>query len=226
LAAIIVEPIAGEGGYIVPPDWFLKGIREICNRHDILLIADEVQTGLGRTGKMYAVNHWDVVPDIICMAKALGGGLPLGAMLARGDLVDEWPPAAQGTTFGGNPLACRAGLATLKIIEEENLLANALEMGDYIQNRLRSIQSELPIIGDVRGKGLMVAAELVNADGSPATEIIKEIIKEMGDHGIVLTKCGASAIRFAPPLIIQQDQVERGISIIIDVLRKYQWQEN
>ena len=226
LAAIIVEPIAGEGGYIVPPDWFLKGIREICNRHDILLIADEVQTGLGRTGKMFAVNHWDVVPDIICMAKALGGGLPLGAMLARGDLVDEWPPAAQGTTFGGNPLACRAGLATLKIIEEENLLANALEMGDYIQNRLRSIQSELPIIGDVRGKGLMVAAELVNADGSPAIEIIKDIIKEMGDHGIVLTKCGASAIRFAPPLIIQQDQVERGISIIIDVLRKYQWQEN
>ena len=226
LAAIIVEPIAGEGGYIVPPDWFLKGIREICNRYNILLIADEVQTGLGRTGKMYAVNHWDVVPDIICMAKALGGGLPLGAMLARGDLVDEWPPAAQGTTFGGNPLACRAGLATLKIIEEENLLANALEMGDYIQNRLRSIQSELPIIGDVRGKGLMVAAELVNADGSPATEIIKDIIKEMGDHGIVLTKCGASAIRFAPPLIIQQDQVERGISIIIDVLRKYQWQEN
>jgi len=226
LAAIIVEPIAGEGGYIVPPDWFLKGIREICNRYNILLIADEVQTGLGRTGKMFAVNHWDVVPDIICMAKALGGGLPLGAMLARGDLVDEWPPAAQGTTFGGNPLACRAGLATLKIIEEENLLANALEMGDYIQNRLRSIQSELPIIGDVRGKGLMVAAELVNADGSPATEIIKDIIKEMGDHGIVLTKCGASAIRFAPPLIIQQDQVERGISIIIDVLRKYQWQEN
>jgi len=226
LAAIIVEPIAGEGGYIVPPDWFLKGIREICNRYNILLIADEVQTGLGRTGKMFAVNHWDVVPDIICMAKALGGGLPLGAMLARGDLVDEWPPAAQGTTFGGNPLACRAGLATLKIIEEENLLANALEMGDYIQNRLRSIQSELPIIGDVRGKGLMVAAELVNADGSPAIEIIKDIIKEMGDHGIVLTKCGASAIRFAPPLIIQQDQVERGISIIIDVLRKYQWQEN
>jgi 4-aminobutyrate aminotransferase len=226
LAAIIVEPIAGEGGYIVPPDWFLKGLREICNRHDILLIADEVQTGFGRTGKMFAVNHWDVVPDIICMAKALGGGLPLGAMLARGDLVDEWPPAAQGTTFGGNPLACRAGLATLKIIEEENLLANALEMGDYIQNRLRSAQSELPIIGDVRGKGLMVAAELVTPDGNPAIEIIKEIIKEMGDHGIVLTKCGASAIRFAPPLIIQEDQVERGISIIIDVLRKYQWQEN
>jgi 4-aminobutyrate aminotransferase len=223
LAAIIVEPIAGEGGYIVPPDWFLEGLREICDRHGILLIADEVQTGFGRTGKMLAVDHWDVVPDIICMAKALGGGLPLGAMLARADLVDGWPPAAQGTTFGGNPLACRAGLATLKIIEEENLLANALEMGDYIQNRLRSAQSELPIIGDIRGRGLMVGAELVTADGSPAIEIIKAVIKEMGVNGIVLTKCGASTIRFAPPLIIQKDQVEKGVSIIMDVLRKYQW---
>ena len=223
LAAIVVEPIAGEGGYIVPPDGFLTGLREICDRHGVLLIADEVQTGLGRTGKMFAVDHWDVVPDIICMAKALGGGLPLGAMLARSDLVDEWPPAAQGTTFGGNPLACRAGLATLKIIKEENLLANALEMGEYIQNRLRTAQSELPIIGDVRGMGLMVAAELVTADGSPATETIKAFIKEMGSHGIVLTKCGASAIRFAPPLIMREDQVEKGVSIIIDVLKKYQW---
>jgi len=125
--------------------------------------------------------------------------------------------------FGGNPLACRAGLVTLKIIKEENLLANALEMGEYIQNRLRTAQSELPIIGDVRGMGLMVAAELVTADGSPATETIKAFIKEMGSHGIVLTKCGASAIRFAPPLIMREDQVEKGISIIIDVLRKYQW---
>ncbi|HEB28395.1 MAG TPA: aminotransferase class III-fold pyridoxal phosphate-dependent enzyme [Porticoccus sp.] len=223
LAAIIFEPIAGEGGYIVPPDGFLKGLREICDRHGALLIADEVQTGFGRTGKMFAVDHWDVVPDIICMAKALGGGLPLGAMLARAELVDDWPPAAQGTTFGGNPLACRAGLATLKIIEEDNLLANALKVGNYIQNRLRSAQSELPIIGDVRGKGLMVGAELVTADGSPAIEIIKAIIKEMGEYGIVLTKCGASAIRFAPPLIIKEDQVEKGLSIIIDVLRKYQW---
>jgi len=157
------------------------------------------------------------------MAKALGGGLPLGAMLARADLADRWPPAAQGTTFGGNPLACRAGLTTLKIIEEENLLENALKMGNYIQNRLRNAQRELPIIGDVRGKGLMVGAELVTADGSPAIDIIKAVIKEMGDHGIVLTKCGASAIRFAPPLIIKEDQVEEGISIIIEVLRKYQW---
>jgi len=223
LAAIIVEPIAGEGGYIVPPDGFLSGLREICDRHGILLIADEVQTGFGRTGKMFAVEHWDVVPDIICMAKALGGGLPLGAILARAEIIDEWPPAAQGTTFGGNPLACQAGLATLKIIEAEDLMANAIKMGNYIQDRLRSAQNELPIIGDVRGKGLMVGAELVNADGSPAIETIKAIIKEMGDHGIVLTKCGASAIRFAPPLIIKEKQVEKGLNVILDVLKKHQW---
>jgi 4-aminobutyrate aminotransferase len=223
LAAIIVEPIAGEGGYIVPPDGFLKGLREICDHHDILLIADEVQTGLGRTGKMFAVDHWDVVPDIICLAKALGGGLPLGAMLAMSDLADAWPPAAQGTTFGGNPVACQTGLATLKIIESENLLANAQKMGNYIQDRLRSAQNDLPIIGDVRGKGLMVGAELVAEDGAPAVDIIKAVIKEMGDYGIVLTKCGSSTIRFAPPLIINEDQVEKGLGVIIDVLMKYQW---
>lgn len=223
LAAIIVEPIAGEGGYIVPPDGFLKGLREICDHYDILLIADEVQTGLGRTGKMFAVDHWDVVPDIICLAKALGGGLPLGAMLAMSDLADAWPPAAQGTTFGGNPVACQTGLATLKIIESENLLANAQKMGSYIQDRLRSAQNDLPIIGDVRGKGLMVGAELVAEDGAPAVDIIKAVIKEMGDYGIVLTKCGSSTIRFAPPLIINEDQVEKGLGVIIDVLMKYQW---
>jgi 4-aminobutyrate aminotransferase len=223
LAGIIVEPIVGEGGYIVPPDGFLQGLREICDRHGALLIADEVQTGLGRTGKMFAMEHWDVVPDIICLAKALGGGLPLGAMLARADLVDAWPPAAQGTTFGGNPIACQAGLVTLQIVQEENLMAHAVEVGDYIQSQFREAQKELPIIGDLRGKGLMVGVELVNADGSPASEIIKEVIKEIGASGIALTKCGASALRIAPPLIITQEQAHEGVEIIIEVLRSNQW---
>jgi 4-aminobutyrate aminotransferase len=223
LAGIVVEPIAGEGGYIVPPDGFLDGLRSICDRHGALLIADEVQTGLGRTGKMFAVEHWDVVPDIICMAKALGGGLPLGAMLARADLADAWPPAAQGTTFGGNPIACRAGLASLEVIQEQGLMANAVEIGDYIQDQFIEAQKELPIIGDVRGKGLMVGVELVNADGSPAGEIIKAIIKEIGARGIALTKCGASALRFAPPLIITREQAAEGVSIIIEMLREHQW---
>jgi 4-aminobutyrate aminotransferase len=223
LAGIVVEPIAGEGGYVVPPDGFLQGLREICDRHGAMLIADEVQTGMGRTGKMFAVEHWDVTPDVLCLAKALGGGLPLGAVLARADLMDAWPPAAQGTTFGGNPVACRAGLATLRVIQEENLMARAVEVGDYIQSRFREVQEELPLIGDVRGKGLMVAVELINADGSPAGEIVKAIIKEMGATGIASTKCGASSLRFAPPLIITQEQAGEGGDIIIQVLRRHQW---
>jgi len=223
LAGIIVEPIIGEGGYIVPPDGFLQGLREICDRHGVLLIADEVQTGLGRTGKMFAVEHWDVVPDIVCLGKAIGGGLPLAGVLARADLMDAWPPAAHGTTFGGNPVACRAGLATLRIVQEENLIDNAISVGDHIQSRFREAQKELPIIGDVRGKGLMVAAELVNPDGSPAREVIKKVTKEIGDHGVAIIKCGASSLRIAPPLIITQEQADEGVDIIIEVLRRYQW---
>jgi 4-aminobutyrate aminotransferase len=223
LAGIIVEPIAGEGGYIVPPDGFLQGLREICDRHGALLIADEVQTGMGRTGKMFAVEHWNVIPDVICLAKSLGGGLPLGATIARADLMDAWPPAAQGTTFGGNPVACRAGLATLRIIQDENLMAHATEVGTKIQARFSQAQRDLPIIGDVRGKGLMVGVELVNSDGSPASEIIKEVIKELGTQGIVMTKCGPSALRIAPPLIITQAQADEGMEIILEVLRRHQW---
>jgi 4-aminobutyrate aminotransferase len=223
LAGIIVEPIAGEGGYIVPPDGFLSGLREICDRIGALLIADEVQTGLGRTGKMFAVEHWQVEPDIICMAKALGGGLPLGAVLAKREIMDQWPPAAQGTTFGGNPVACRSGLATLEIVQEQDLMTNAEEIGELIKNRFKVAQNELGIIGDVRGKGLMVGVELVNSDGTPAVEIIKAIIKEMGSKGIVLTKCGASAIRIAPPLIISKKQAAEGVEIILSVIADHQW---
>jgi 4-aminobutyrate aminotransferase len=223
LAGILVEPIAGEGGYIVPPDGFLQGLREICDRYGALLITDEVQTGLGRTGKMYAVEHWGVVPDVTCLAKPLGGGLPLGGMLARAELVDAWPPGAQGSTFGGNPVACRAGLATLRVVQEEGLMSHAVKVGDYVQSRFREVQEELPIIGDVRGKGLMVAVELVNRDGSPARETIKSLIKEMGARGLALTKCGASSIRIAPPLIITRDQVDFGVEVITEVLRRYQW---
>jgi 4-aminobutyrate aminotransferase len=223
LAGIIVEPIAGEGGYLVPPTGFLQGLQEICDRHGALLIADEVQSGLGRTGKMFAMEHWDVVPDVICLAKALGGGLPLGAMLARADLAAAWPPAAQGTTFGGNPIACRAGLATLRVIQEENLMARAVEVGNTVQGRFRETQGKLPIIGDVRGKGLMVGVELINADGSPAIESVRTLIKEVGASGIALTKCGASTLRFAPPLIITQEQAVGAVDTILEALGHHQW---
>jgi 4-aminobutyrate aminotransferase len=224
LAGIIVEPIAGEGGYIVPPEGFLFALREICDRTGALLIADEVQTGLGRTGKMFAVEHGGIEPDIICLAKALGGGLPLGAALAKSELMDKWPPAAQGTTFGGNPVACRAGLASLEIIQQQELMPHAVEVGEFIQKRFMAAQKEFPMIGDIRGKGLMIGVELVNPDGSPADEIIKAIIKEMGSKGIVLTKCGASAIRIAPPLIISKEQAAEGVDIILSVIGNHQWE--
>jgi len=219
-AGIVVEPIVGEGGYLVPHDSFLPGLREICDEHDLLLIADEVQTGLGRTGKWFAVDHWDVEPDVVALGKAIGGGLPLGAVLARRELMDAWPAATHGTTFGGNPVACQAGLAALQVTRSENLLARATEVGDHVQARFRAAQAELPVIGDVRGKGLMVAVELVNPDGSPAVEVIKSVIKELGAQGVVMTKCGPSALRFAPPLVITRAQADAGVDVILEVLRR------
>ena len=220
VAAIVVEPIIGEGGYIVPPDDFLPALREICDKTGALLIADEVQTGMGRTGKWYGVEHWNVVPDVIALGKAIGGGLPLGATLARADLMDAWWPAAHGSTFGGNPLACRAGLESIAIIEEENLLENATRIGDHIQAYFKAAQKELPIIGDVRGKGLMVGVELVDQNGeSLKVDQVKHIIKELGAKGVVITKCGQSALRIAPALSMSETVADEALEIILQVLR-------
>jgi len=223
LAAIIVEPIIGEGGYIVPPDDFLQTLREVCDRTGALLIADEVQTGMGRTGKWYGVEHWKVTPDIIALGKAIGGGLPLGATLARADLMDAWLPAAHGSTFGGNPIACRAGLASIAIIEEEKLMENAVRVGDNIQSRFKDAQKNLPMIGDVRGKGLMVGVELVDKQGQPlTTDQVKQIIKKLGAAGVVMTKCGQSALRIAPALSITQEIVDEAVDIILNVLKDFE----
>jgi 4-aminobutyrate aminotransferase len=223
LAAIIVEPIIGEGGYIVPPDDFLQTLREICDHTEALLIADEVQTGMGRTGKWYGVEHWKVTPDIIALGKAIGGGLPLGATLARADLMDAWLPAAHGSTFGGNPIACRAGLASIAIIEEEKLMENAVRVGDNIQSRFKDAQKNLPMIGDVRGKGLMVGVELVDKQDQPlTTDQVKQIIKKLGAAGVVMTKCGQSALRIAPALSITQEIADEAVDIILNVLRDFE----
>jgi len=222
LAAIIVEPIIGEGGYIVPPDDFLPTLREVCDRTGALLIADEVQTGMGRTGKWYGVENWNVAPDIIALGKAIGGGLPLGATLARADLMDAWWPAAHGSTFGGNPIACRAGLESIAIIAEEGLLENAVTVGDHIQTLFKAVQNELSIIGDVRGKGLMIGVELVNHQNQPVTvEQVKQIIKKLGKAGVVMTKCGQNALRIAPALSITCDMADEVVDIIIKVLKDF-----
>ena len=156
----------------------------------------------------------------MALKKAIGNELPLGTVLARRELMDAWPAATHGTTFGGNPVACQAGLATLQVTRSENLLARATEIGDHVQARFRAAQAELPVIGDVRGKGLMVAVELVNPDGSPAVEVIKSVIKELGAQGVVMTKCGPSALRFAPPLVITRTQADAGVDVILEVLRR------
>lgn len=223
LAAIIVEPIIGEGGYVVPPDDFLPTLREFCDKTGALLIADEVQTGLGRTGKWFGVEHWNVAPDIMALGKAIGGGLPLGATIARADLMDAWWPAAHGTTFGGNPIACRAGLESIAIIEEENLVENAAQVGDHIQAHFKDAQKEMPIIGDVRGKGLMVGVELVDRAGeSLSTPQVKEIIKKLGAAGVVMTKCGQSALRVAPALSITEKVADEAVDIILNILSAFE----
>ena len=223
LAAVIVEPIIGEGGYIVPPDDFLAALRELCDRTGAMLIADEVQTGMGRTGRWYGVEHWNVAPDIVALGKAIGGGLPLGAAIARADLMDAWWPAAHGSTFGGNPLACRAGLESIAIIEEDNLLENASVVGDFIQERFKAAQAKLPMIGDVRGRGLMVGVELVGRDGQAlSTPHVKGIIKKLGAAGVVMTKCGQSALRIAPALSISRQDAGEAVDIILGVLDEVQ----
>ncbi|MDR5703939.1 MAG: aminotransferase class III-fold pyridoxal phosphate-dependent enzyme [Armatimonadota bacterium] len=176
LAAIIAEPILGEGGYVVPPPNFLPGLRKICDETGALLIADEVQTGLGRTRRWYAVEHWEVTPDIVTLAKPLGGGLPLGALLARADLMGRWPPGAHGSTFGGNPMACAAGLATLEVMEREGLVQMADVLGRKALAFLKDAQRDHPGIGDVRGMGLMIGIELVEPDGFPAVGTVLWLI--------------------------------------------------
>lgn len=224
LAAILVEPIAGEGGYVVPPAGFLEGLRQICDRYGAMFLVDEVQTGFARTGRMFAIEHWpEAEPDALILGKAIGGGLPLAAVLAKTEWIDKWPPASHGTTFGGNPVACRAGVISIQIILDEGLMDNAARVGEHVQQRFRQAQKELPIIGDVRGKGLMVGVELVDARGDQAVEISKEVLKVASEAGLVLTRCGPSNIRIAPPLVLTEEQADEGVDIILEALGKLQW---
>lgn len=220
LAAILVEPIQGEGGYIVPPEGFLNKLREVCDKTGAYLIFDEIQTGFGRTGKMFALEHSGVEPDIITMAKAMGGGLPLGGIIGRKEIMESWGPGSHGTTFGGNPVACAAGLKSIEIIERDGLVENAVKVGEFIKQEFAEAQKDLPQIGDIRGKGLMIGVEINKSNGEPAAEYIKEIVKEAGRNGVVLTKCGANVIRICPALNMDKDTAEKGIGIIIEAVKK------
>jgi 4-aminobutyrate aminotransferase len=218
VAAIFVEPIQGEGGYHVPPPGFLPALRELCDRHGILLVADEVQSGMGRTGRFCAVEHWGVEPDIICFAKGIASGMPLGAMVAREDVMD-WPPGSHASTFGGNPVSCRAALATLDLLEA-GYMANATERGKQLKQGLFELKRLTPRAGDVRGLGLMTAMDIVKeTDGSYDPAGRDQIVQEAFERGLLLLGCGESALRFCPPLCISSDQVDTALEILGDVLK-------
>jgi 4-aminobutyrate aminotransferase len=215
VAAILVEPIQGEGGYLVPPDGFLQGLRELADRHGLLLIFDEVQSGIGRTGRMFASQHWGVSPDIMTLAKGLGSGLPIGLVVARRPLMEKWQRGAHGNTFGGNPLCCAAALATLDLVERE-YAANAARVGEHFIGRLRELQQRFECIGDVRGKGLMIGMELVEdrASQKPARELCASVLTRAFHNGLLLLSCGQSTVRFIPPLTVTREQVDEAMTLI------------
>ncbi len=213
VAAIVVEPIQGEGGYLVPPPEFHPRLRELTREHGILYVADEVQSGMGRTGKMFAMEHWHVEPDIICLAKGIASGLPLGAIIAD-EKTMNWPPGSHASTFGGNPLACRAALETIALLEEE-LIENAARMGDLLMARLQQLKACHSMIGDVRGRGLMVGVEIVADKGTcqSATELRNALVQSCFHRGLLLLGCGTSSVRFCPPLIIGRHDVETATTL-------------
>ncbi|MBN1200261.1 MAG: acetyl ornithine aminotransferase family protein [Anaerolineae bacterium] len=215
VAAILVEPIQGEGGYIVPPDGFLPALRDLCDRYDILLIADEVQSGMGRTGKWWAVNHWDITPDIICSAKGIASGMPLGAIIARQDIMSEWAPGAHASTFGGNPVSCAAGIATFDLLKN-GLIDNAAQMGDYLINGLRDMQARHPGMGDVRGKGLMVGVDFVTDRDTRAHGVaLRNAVVDYGfEDNLLLLGCGTSTLRIIPPLMVDQATIDEALLIL------------
>jgi len=221
VAAIVVEPIQGEGGYLVPPDSFLPGLRALCDRHGILLIFDEVQCGIGRSGRMFASQHWGVSPDIMTLAKGLASGLPTGLVVARRTHMEKWQRGAHGNTFGGNPLCCAAALATLELVERE-YAANAAAVGDYFIGRLRELQLRFPCIGDVRGKGLMIGMELITdrTSRAPAKKLCEAVLTRAYHQGLLLLSCGASTVRFIPPLMINRGHVDEALTLLEPALRE------
>jgi 4-aminobutyrate aminotransferase len=215
VAGILVEPIQGEGGYIVPPDSFLPGLRQLCDRHGILLILDEVQSGIGRTGRMFAAEHWAVQPDILTSAKGLGSGMPIGAVIARKSIMEQWQPGAHGNTYGGNPLACAAAITTIDLVRQE-YMTNAARMGEYLLGEMYDLAEKYPVIGQVRGKGLMIGMEFVKdrVAKEPAREFVADLIHEAFYRGLLLLPCGRSTIRFMPPLNLNWELAAEAIEIV------------
>lgn len=218
VAGILIEPIQGEGGYIVPPEGFFPALRDLCDRYDILLIVDEVQSGMGRTGKWWAIEHFGVEPDIVCVGKGIASGIPLGAIIARKSIV-SWPKGSHGNTYGGNPIACASALATIDLIENQ-YMANAADVGEYAKDALEEIMMRHPSIGDVRGIGLMIGVEFVkNKDTKEAAPELRERIVNLAfERGLLTLGCGRSTIRISPPLSISRSEIDEGLEILEEAI--------
>lgn len=221
-AAMLIEPVLGEGGYVVPPASFLKGVRQICDQHGILLIADEVQSGFGRTGRWFAYEHFDLRPDIVTVAKGLASGLPISGVFSRMELMKKWEPGTHGGTFGGNVVSAAAGVATIRAMREEGMLENARERGEQLIAGLRRLQEEYPAIGDVRGLGLMVGVEFRDAQGKPDKPSAKQVVHACLERKLLLLTCGAwdNTIRFIPPLVVSRAQIQQGLEVFAAALKE------
>jgi len=220
-AAVLIEPILGEGGYVVPPANFLIGVQEICRKHGILFIVDEVQTGFGRTGEWFAHQHFEVEPDVVLMAKGLASGFPLSAVAGRSELMGNSPPGSQGGTYGGNAVSCAAAAETIRVIRDEGLVQNSARLGVKLIEQLSVLKEHFPVIGDVRGLGLMVGVEFTATDGEPNKVMAKKVIDECLRSGLVLLPCGTygNVIRWIPPLIITEQHLQEGLDIFKKALQ-------
>jgi 4-aminobutyrate aminotransferase len=218
VAAIFIEPIQGEGGYVVAPDNFLRELRAICNRHGILLVSDEVQSGAGRTGRWWAIEHSGVQPDIVCMAKGIASGMPLGICMSRAEIMD-WVPGSHASTFGGNPISIAAALATMDVLEREGI-DNAARVGEFILERLRGWKHSHPLVGDVRGRGLMIGIELVKdkATREPAAALRNRVETVAFEKGLMILGCGETSLRLCPPLIVSKEEASVALDLLEEAL--------
>jgi len=222
-AAILIETVLGEGGYIAPPKSFMKGLREICDKHGIMLILDEVQSGFGRTGKWFAFEHYDILPDIMTVAKGIASGMPLSGVFSRTDIMKKLEIGSVGGTYGGNAIACAAGAATIRAMREEKMIENAADKGIQLMTGLRKLQEEYPQIGDVRGKGLMVGTEfIVDGKQAKAKQLVKDVIHSAEEKGLLLLSCGTydNTLRWIPPLNVTTEQINDGLKIFSESLKE------
>jgi 4-aminobutyrate aminotransferase len=221
VAAFVFEPIQGEGGYVVPPDGYFQRLKKLADKYGILLVDDEVQAGMARTGKWWAIEHWGVEPDIICSAKSIAAGMPLSAIIAK-DKIMDWEGGTHASTFGGNPVSCAAALAVIDVIKSERLLENATQQGAYVMKRMNELKEECSIVGDVRGKGLMIGVEIVEDKESKkaAAEKANEIMMRCWRRGVALITCGKSTLRIVPPLVITRDLVDSALDIITTTIKE------